>query len=196
MELNKTGFVIIAITTMMGWCVACNNNTNENDDVELKKESAVSQGESEPIGTLDEVVVDDEMLSVQSSLNDIRFANFKTRKDWLNNEYILTMCRYLNDYRAGRVKNEELDPYKKGLNSQFVIYDTEPFIMGGLYVQLIFLDMPDKLFTGWVYSYVDETTKTVTGYEYRSLILQEENGEFTKETLLQAVEEVPDLKLW
>jgi hypothetical protein len=56
--------------------------------------------------------------------------------------------------------------------------------------------MPDKLFTGWVYSYVDETTKTVTGYEYRSLILQEENGEFTKETLLQAVEEVPDLKLW
>ena len=85
---------------MMGWCVACNNNTNENADVELKKESAVSQGESEPTGTLDEVVVDDEMLSVQSSLNDIRFANFKTRKDWLNNEYILTMCRYLNDYRA------------------------------------------------------------------------------------------------
>ena len=140
-------------------------------------------------------VAEDE-ISGGGGLNDIRFADFKTNKDWLDNEYIRTLRRYLDDYTAGKVENAELDPYKKGLKSQFVIYDTEPFIMGGLFIRVIFLDMPDKVFAGWVYSLVNEATRTVTGYEFRSLRLESEESELTKEDILQAVNETPDLKLW
>ena len=70
------------------------------------------------------------------------------------------------------------------------------FIMGGLFIRVIFLNMPDKVFAGWVYSPVNEATRTVTGYEFRSLRLESKESELTKEDILQAVNETPDLKLW
>lgn len=174
-------------------------DVNASDDpVRTETESdllASSSDTEDNVVELEEQAGDDSV-SVQGSLNDIRFANFKTNKDWLDNEYIRTLRRYLDDYTAGKVENAELEPYKKGLKSKFVIYDTEPFIAGGLLVRVIFLDMPDKVFAGTVYSFVDEDTKTVTGYEFRGLYLETEESGLTKEEILQGVRETPDLKLW
>ena len=196
--MKKKGFMTIAMAIVLGMCCACNSNQAKRVNWEAETDSAKARVERDLMELFSEVadsVAEDE-ISGGGGLNDIRFADFKTNKDWLDNEYIRTLRRYLDDYTAGKVENAELDPYKKGLKSQFVIYDTEPFIMGGLFIRVIFLDMPDKVFAGWVYSLVNEATRTVTGYEFRSLRLESEESELTKEDILQAVNETPDLKLW
>lgn len=174
-------------------------DVNASDDpvrTETESDSLASSSDTgDNVAELEEQAGDDSV-SVQGSLNDIRFANFKTSKDWLDNEYIHTLRRYLDDYTAGKVENAELEPYKNGLKSKFAIYDTEPFIAGGLLIRVIFLDMPDKVFAGTVYSFVDEDTKKVTGYEFRGLYLETEESGLSKEEILQGVRETPDLKLW
>lgn len=180
----KQGCMIIAIAMVLGVCCACNNKQRKYSLSEL----------AGCIAKLDEQ--DDEDLGDNRSLNDIRFANYKTNRDWLDNEYIRTLRRYLDDYTARKVENAELEPYKKGLKSQFVIYNTEPFLLGGLLIRVIFIDMPDKVFAGWVYSFVDVETEMVTGYEFRYLHLETEESGYTKEEILQIAKETPDLKLW
>ena len=174
-------------------------DVNASDDpvlTETKSDSMASSSDTVDHTAEMEEQAGDDSLSGQGSLNDIRFANFKTNRDWLDNEYIRTLRRYLDDYTAEKVENTRLEPYKEGLKSKFVVYDTEPFIAGGLLIRVIFLDMPDKVFAGTVYSFVDEDTKTVTGYECRGLHLETEESGFTKEEILQGVKETPDLKLW
>ena len=172
-------------------------DVNASDDSVLtEKDSMVSDSDTEDCTTeLGEQDVNDS-ISGLTCLNDIRFADFKTSKDWLDNEYIRTLRRYLDDYTAGKVEDAELEPYKEGLKSKFVIYNTEPYIGGGLFIQVIFLDMPDKIFASSVYSFVNQDTKTVTGYECRGIHLATEESGVTKEEILQAVNETPDLKLW
>lgn len=128
-------------------------------------------------------------------LNDIRFADFKD-EDWLDNEYIRCLRRYLDDYNSGKIKNEELDQYKEKLKGKFVIGNVEPCYYGGLFLQITFIDYPDDVFSSWVYSSVDEETKTVLDYEVRSFTLNEKKSGFTKEEILKAVKEHPELKLW
>ena len=200
MDMNKKGFMMAAMAIVLGLCCACNNKPNKDANEIAEKDSVEVLTASDSLEALyelaDSIAEEDETLSGGGGLNDIRFANFKTNKDWLDNEYIRTLRRYLDDYTAGKVENEELEPYKEGLKSKFVIYNTEPFIMGGLFIRVIFLDMPDKVFAGWVYSLVDEAKQTVTGYEFRALHLETEESGLTKEEILQGVKETPDLKLW
>ena len=163
---------------------------------EKEKDSMVSSSDEEDKTAELEEQVEDDSVSGLSCLNDIRFENFNTSKDWLDNEYIRTFRRYLDDYIAGKVEAAELEPYKEGLKSKFVIYNTAPYIGGGLFIQVIFLDMPDKIFAGSVYSFVDMDAKKVTGYECRGIHLATEESGVTKEEILQGVKETPDLKLW
>lgn len=200
MDMNKKGFMMAAMAIVLGLCCACSKKSNKDANEIAEKDSVEVLIASDSLEALyelaDSIAEEDETLSGGGGLNDIRFANFKTNKDWLDNEYIRTLRRYLDDYTAGKVENAELEPYKEGLKSKFVIYNTEPFIMGGLFIRVIFLDMPDKVFAGWVYSLVDEAKQTVTGYEFRALHLETEESGLTKEEILQGVKETPDLKLW
>lgn len=129
------------------------------------------------------------------SLNDIRFANFK-ENDWLDNEYIRFLREYIDDYNKGKVKDAGLDPYKKKVQGKFVIWKAEPFLLGGLYIQFVFLDSPDDIFSSWVYSYVDEDTESITGYEVHGVKIEDEKSGFTKEKILQIVKEADNIKLW
>lgn len=53
------------------------------------------------------------------------------------------------------------------------------------------------MLTSSVYSFVDEDTKTVTGYTVRSVMIDEETKtELTKEEILNIVAEHPELELW
>ena len=130
------------------------------------------------------------------SLNEVRFENFTSNEDWLDNDYIRALRTYIDDFKSGKVKDPDLDKVKEKINGQFVVLNVEPFIMGGLFLVVAFLDSPNDVFTSWIYSDVDQETKTVSGYEVRTVRLEEEKSELTKEEILEAVKEHPELKLW
>ena len=129
------------------------------------------------------------------SLNDIRFANF-TEKDWLDNEYIKVLRKYIDMFLKGNVKNEGLEPYRDDVRGKFVIANIEPYLLGGLFIQIIFIDKPENIFTAWVYSDVDEKAEKVVDYSVRSLVMDEMKNDMTKEQIFQQMKEHPELKLW
>lgn len=129
------------------------------------------------------------------SLNDIRFSGW-TEEDWWDNDYIKALRAYLDEFQAGRIEDEELMPYKDKINCQFVVGQIGQFFDGGVFIDIIFLDLPNRVFSSWVYSYVDGETNVITGYEVKSVTIQEELTEISKEEILNDVKEDPNLKLW
>ena len=134
-------------------------------------------------------------IGTRKTLNDIRFDGWE-RSDWLDNEYIRTLRKYLDDYNSGKVSNTNLDPYKEQIKGQFVVYDINSYLLGGALIRITFLDMPDRVFSSWIYSNVDEKKETVESYEFRSISIEEERTDMTKEDILQAIKEMDGLKLW
>lgn len=134
-------------------------------------------------------------IGTRKTLNEIRFNGWE-RSEWLDNEYIRTLRKYLDDYNKGIVSNPALDPYKEQIKGQFVIYDINPYLLGGALIRITFLDMPDRVFSSWIYSNVDEKKEIVESYEFRSISIEEETTGMTKEDILQAIKEMEGLKLW
>lgn len=129
------------------------------------------------------------------SLNEIRFADFE-KKDWLDNEYIRALRRHIDDFNAGKIEDEDMAPFKNEITGKFTVFQAEPFMGGGLIVDLVFIDNPTHFFKAWIYSFVNEDIEQVTGYEVRMFELVYEDTELTKEEILQTVSEYPELKLW
>ncbi|WP_298073404.1 hypothetical protein [uncultured Bacteroides sp.] len=138
---------------------------------------------------------DIDTIGTQKTLNEIRFNGWE-RSDWLDNEYIRTLRKYLDDYNKGIVSNPALDPYREQIKGQFVIYDINSYLLGGVLIRITFLDMPNRVFSSWVYSNVDEKKEIVESYEFRSISIEEETTDMTKEDILQAIKEMEGLKLW
>lgn len=134
-------------------------------------------------------------IGTRKTLNEIRFNGWE-RSDWLDNEYIRTLRKYLDDYNNGIVSNPALDPYKEHIKGQFVVYDINPYLLGGALIRITFLDMPDRIFSSWIYSNVNEKKEIVESYEFRSISIEEETTDMTKEDILQAIKEMEGLKLW
>ena len=134
-------------------------------------------------------------ITKRKTLNEIRFNGWE-RSDWLDNEYIRTLRKYLDNYNNGLVSNPTLDPYKEQIKGQFVVYDINPYLLGGALIRITFLDMPDRVFSSWIYSNVDEKKEMVESYEFRSISIEEETTDMTKEDILQAIKEMEGLKLW
>ena len=132
---------------------------------------------------------------IRESLNDIRFAGWG-KKEWVDNEYIRTLRKYLDAYNNGKIEDTRLDEYKNFIKGKFIIADIEPYIAGGAYISIIFFDNPDKIFSAVVYSYVDEKTRKVTNYEYRSLDLTRSGYDVTQEEIHQFLKECPEHKMW
>lgn len=129
------------------------------------------------------------------SLNDLRFDNFKD-DDWIDNEYIRCLRQYLDDYNQGKIKDENLDPYKDIINDKFVIGSSEPFLMGGLFIRIMFIENPNDIFSVWVYSSVDENTGSIMDYSVRDVTHEEEGSGYTKEDILRLLKERPEQKVW
>lgn len=144
---------------------------------------------------IDTAIQAEDTIGTRKTLNDIRFDGWE-RKDWLDNEYIRTLRKYLDDYNSGKVSNANLDPYKEQIKGKFVVYDINPYLLGGVLIRITFLDMPDRVFSSWIYSNVDEQKEIVESYEFRSISIEEETTGMTKEDILQAVKEMDGLKLW
>lgn len=156
---------------------------------------SMRQGKAKQDSIIDTAMHIADTIGTRKTLNEIRFDGWK-RCDWLDNEYIRTLRKYLDDYNSGKVCNAKLDPYKEQIKGQFVIYDITPYILGGAYIRITFLDMPNRVFSSWVYSNVDEKKEIVESYEFRSISIEEETTDMTKEDILQAIKEMDGLKLW
>lgn len=174
----KTILLIFAVITTLSVCSQQKKSTI----------SQISEGIDTALQTTDS-------FKRNKSLNDIRFNGWE-RSDWLDNEYIRTLRRYLDDYNKGVVSNPDLDPYKEQIKGQFVIYDITPYLLGGAFIRITFLDMPDRVFCSWIYSEVDEDKETVESYKFRFISIEEETTDMTKDDILQAIKEMDGLKLW
>lgn len=151
----------------------------------LGKEAVSDGQEPEVVGDADN----------KRTLNEIRFENW-IEKDWYDNDYFRALRNYLDAVSRGEVECGELAIYNSVLNGKFVVARSSPFMGGGLFVSFIFLDKPDVIFWAWVYSFVDESSETVCGYEVRRVWVKEKNVGMTKEEILSIIREHPENKLW
>lgn len=170
---------------------ACSSNSGKATDNSQKDKTSTEQAAPDTSANAGGEVAEGD----DPSLNDIRFANFKDA-DWLNNEYIRQLRAYINDFNAGKIEDEELEAYKDKVRGQFAIYNVEPFLLGGLFIQFVFVDNPDDIFSSWVYSDVDEGTKAVTGYSVHAVKMEDMKSGFSKEDILKIVNENENMKLW
>lgn len=131
----------------------------------------------------------------RETLNDIRFAGWG-KNEWVDNEYIRTLRKYLDEYNSGRIQDTRLDKHKDYIKGKFVIAEIQPYIAGGAYISIIFYDNPDKIFSAVVYSYIDEKTREVAKYEFRSMDLTLTGYDVTQEEIHQFLKECPEHKMW
>ena len=133
------------------------------------------------------------------SLNDIRFGNW-TDKDWLDNDYFRTLRKYIDSYDPNNdeyMKSVDLESYRVTLiKSKFAIGKALPHILGGMGVDIVFLDMPNKIFHAWIYSDVNINSKNIYGYAVREFRLIDVESPLTKEDILTIIREHPENKLW
>ena len=130
------------------------------------------------------------------SLNDIRFKNW-TDKDWYDNDYFRELRKYLYACYQGEIVDKNLEPYKSALKGQFAILNATPYISGGMFVSIVFLEAPNKIFDVGIYSDVDEDTETVVDYHVLGIIPREdEESGLTKNDILTIIKEHPENKLW
>lgn len=182
--------ICAAVLTLLSACTQTGGQRPVVENAVAGEEEVVL---TDSVGTQDEE--DGYGLPNGKSLNDIRFAHFE-EKDWLDNEYIRTLRRYLDDFLSGTIEDEELEQYRDEVKGQFAVYRVEPFLGGGMFMQIVFVDNPDNIFWVHVYSDVDIVEEKVTGYHVNDIMLGEMNSGITKEELLRAAAEHPEFRLW
>ena len=148
------------------------------------------------------VVLADEKITLKDpetangGLNDIRFEGWGD-KEWLNNNYIRSVRLYLDAYILGLVKNEEFDKYKEAMKGKFCICSIEPFMGGGAWMHIAFVDDTSFSLRFWVYSFLSETNPVVIdGYDVRSADLIDEPLGITTEEIKEILKQNPHNQLW
>ena len=197
--MKKGSISIISILFFVGIIISCNGTkTPEKSGTPT---DSISSTKADSMGlAVDNMEGSDSLLyanedAENESLNDIRFANFKD-EDWLDNEYIRTLRQYIDDFNNRKIEDEELEPHRSLLKGKFVIGNVEPFMLGGLFIQITFIENPENVFSAWVYSDVDPEKRTISNYSVHHVRLEKEKLEFTREQILQEIEIHPELKLW
>ena len=131
--------------------------------------------------------------TANDGLNGVRFENWGD-KEWLNNNYIRSVRLYIDAYNLGLVKDEELDKHKAALKGKFCICSIEPFMGGGAWMHIAFVNDTSFSLRFWVYSFV--TDNTISGYEVRSADLIDEPLGLTTEEIKDILKENPHNQLW
>lgn len=185
-----TGFLLISLFAIG----SMNNNTmamqERSELMNVAEEDSVVDSLD-----VDSFEMDDDEEYTGRGLNDIRFENFEYM-DWIDNDYIRCLRSYLDDFNSGKTEDEELEAYRQKVRGKFVIASSNPFMMGGLLVMVMFVDHPDDIYSAWVYSSVDTETETILDYSVRSFSLCDEKSGLTTETLRELMKEHPEYKEW
>lgn len=89
----------------------------------------MKQDKAKQDSIIDTAMQVEDTIGTRKTLNDIRFNGWE-RSDWLDNEYIRTLRKHLDDYNNGKISNSNLDPYKEHIKGQFVVYDINSYLLG------------------------------------------------------------------
>ena len=134
--------------------------------------------------------------TANDGLNGIRFEEWGD-KEWLNNNYIRSVRLYLDAYVLGLVKDEGLDKHKAALKGKFCICSIEPFMGGGAWMHIAFVDDTSFSLRFWVYSFVNESDPVaIEGYDVRGSDLVDEPLGLTTEEIKDILKENPHNQLW
>ena len=134
--------------------------------------------------------------TANDGLNGIRFENWGD-KEWLNNNYIRSVRLYIDAYNLGLVKDEELDKHKAALKGKFCICSIEPFMGGGAWMHIAFVDDTSFSLRFWVYSFVNESDPAaIEGYDVRGSDLVDEPLGITPEEIKEILKQNPHNQLW
>lgn len=144
------------------------------------------------VGSNEKIVLKDPE-TANDGLNGIRFESWGD-KEWLNNNYIRSVRLYLDAYILGLVKDEALDKYKKAIKGKFCLCSIEPYIYGGVWVHITFVEDTSFSLRFWVYSFV--TDNTISGYEVRKADLIDEPLGLTTEEIKEILKQNPHNQLW
>ena len=177
--------------------IACNNRNSANSVNETNSTEnmeVVSNEQTTPIvaDTIDSDTTEEKR---SESLNDIRFAGWG-KAEWVDNEYIRTVRRYLDAYNNGEIEDADLDEYKDCVQGKFVIGDIQPWMLGGAIIYIVFYDHPEKLFYSVVYSYVDEQTREVYDYECRGIRLETAEFGSSQDEIEEFLKDCPEHRMW
>ena len=183
---------LIFLLTCLAVLMSCNNQNGTKETVTPVKDS-ISVNVDVAADTTECESAED--TTYRETLNDIRFEGW-TMKEWVDNEYIREVRRYIDAYNNGEISDPDLDKYKDYIQGKFVLADIQPFILGGVEIYIIFYDNPEKTFSSVVYSTVNEDTRTVTNYRCYGLKNEDIDLGFSQEDILQFLKERPDQKLW
>ena len=184
----KKIFYFILVTVLCAACQPKNKQSAADVMAELEGmcescESCDGSGESE-----------DEMNF--KPLNEIRFGDWSD-EDWLDNDYFRHLRKHIDKWLAGEVECADLEKHRGAIgDSRFVVINADPFILGGMFVNFAFVEVPNLLFQVNVYSDVDEDKAVVTGYSVREIKLADDKAPFSKEHILHIIKEHPENKLW
>ena len=134
--------------------------------------------------------------TANDGLNAIRFEEWGD-KEWLNNNYIRSVRLYLDAYVLGLVKNEEFDKHNTALKGKFCICSIEPFMGGGAWMHIAFVDDTSFSLRFWVYSFVNESDPAaIEGYDVRSADLIDEPLGLTTDEVKDILQDNPHNNLW
>ena len=144
----------------------------------------------------DEKIVLKDPETANDGLNGIRFEEWGD-KEWLNNNYIRSVRLYLDAYVLGLVKNEAFDKHKSAMKGKFIICQIEPFMGGGAWIHIAFVDDTSFLLRFWVYSFLpDAEPVIIEGYDVRSADLIDEPLGISPSELKEILKENPLNTLW
>ena len=144
------------------------------------------------VGSNEKIVLKDPE-TANDGLNGIRFEEWGD-KEWLNNNYIRSVRLYLDAYNLGLVKDEGLDKHKVALKGKFCICSIEPYVYGGAWLHIAFVDDTSFSLRFWVYSFV--TDNTISGYDVRSADLVDEPLGLTTEEIKEILKQNPHNQFW
>lgn len=177
--------------------IACNNRNSANSVNDTNSSGnieAVYNEQTTPI-VADTLDADTTEAKAPESLNDIRFAGWG-EKEWLDNEYIRTVRKYIDAYNNGDIDDVSLDEYKDYIKGKFIIDQIRPWMQGGALIHFTFCNHPEKMFYAIVYSSVNVQTREVYGYECRGIRWETAAPETTKDEMIQFLKEHPEYKMW
>jgi hypothetical protein len=177
--------------------IACNNQNcanNVNDTNSSGNIEAVYNEQTTPI-VADTLDADTTEAKAPESLNDIRFDGWG-KAEWVDNEYIRTVRKYLDAYNNGEITDTVLDEYKDDIQGKFIIGDIQPWMLGGAIIHIVFYDHPEKLFYSVVYSYVDEQTREVYDYECRGIRLETAECGISQDEIEEFLKDCPEHRMW
>lgn len=195
-NMNKTDMKSFIIWVLLGLLViGCGGRTNR----EIKQEERRSDDMTDT-AQMEKVLDENNLIkeSPQKMLegNEARFNGW-IGKDWYENDYFRILRKFFDAYVRGEIENrDDLMFLKPLMNGKFVIYNAEPFLLGGMFISFVFLESPNDIYDVWVYSYVNEGQITIDLSSVRSIHLSKTKSNLTKDSILHRIKEYPENKLW